>query len=95
VIFGRVVGTVVATTRSDQVAGGRYLLVQVANARGEPRTEYLVAVDAVGAGAGELVMVTQGPSARQTGSTDRKAVDALINGIVDLVDEQGKVVFRK
>jgi microcompartment protein CcmK/EutM len=95
VIFARVAGTVVAARRSDDLRGARHLLVELCSHRGEGRREYLVAVDAVGAGVGEVVMVTQGPSARQTRETDRKPVDALISGIVDLVDEGGAIVFKR
>lgn len=94
-IFAKVAGTVVATRRSDDLPGARHLLVELCSHRGEGRREYLVAVDSVGAGVGELVMVTQGPSARQTQATDRKPVDALISGIVDLVDEGGAIVWKK
>ena len=93
--FGMVVGTVVATRRSDEVEGARFLLVQGCTHRGEPRKDFIVALDGVGAGVGEMVMVTQGPSARHTQRTDRKPVDALISGIVDLVDEGGAIVYRK
>jgi microcompartment protein CcmK/EutM len=93
--FGLVVGTVVATQRSDGVDGARFLLVQGCTHRGERRKDFVVALDGVGAGVGEMVMVTQGPSARQTRRTDRKPVDALVSGIVDLVDEGGAVVYRK
>jgi len=95
VIFAKIAGTVVATRRSDDLPGARHLLVELCSHRGDGRGEYLVAVDSVGAGIGELVMVPQGPSARQPRETDRKPVDALISGIVDLVDERGAVVFRK
>ncbi len=94
-IFARVAGTVVATRRSDGVAGGKFLLVELCDQRGRGRKDYLVALDGVGAGVGEVVMVTQGPSARQMPLSDKKPVDALISGIVDLVDEGGEVVFRK
>jgi microcompartment protein CcmK/EutM len=94
-IFARVVGTVVATQRSDELPGAKYLLVEQVSHRGEPRRDYLVALDGVGAGVGELVMVAQGPSARQMAISDKKPVDALISGIVDLVDERGEIVYRK
>jgi microcompartment protein CcmK/EutM len=94
-IFAKVVGTVVATRRSDDLAGAKYLLVELAGPRGEPRHDYMVALDGVGAGVGELVIVAQGPSARQMPISDKKPVDALISGIVDLVDERGSVVYRK
>lgn len=94
-IFAKVAGTVVATRRSDDLAGAKYLLVELASPRGEGRRDYLVALDGVGAGVGELVIVAQGPSARQMPLSDRKPVDALISGIVDLVDERGSIVYRK
>jgi len=96
-IFGRVAGSVVATRRSDRVEGPKFLLVELTDCRGgSPGSrDFLVAVDGVGAGVGELVMVTQGPSARQTTRTDRQPVDALICGIIDLVEERGAVAFRK
>jgi microcompartment protein CcmK/EutM len=95
VIFARVAGTVVLTQRADTVPGARFLLVEACTPRLEGRGEYLVAVDVVGAGEGELVLLAQGPSARNTVLTDRRSVDAVICGIVDLVDENGEVVFRK
>jgi microcompartment protein CcmK/EutM len=94
-IFARVVGTVVATRRSDELPGAKYLLVELASPKGEGHRDYMVALDGVGAGVGELVIVAQGPSARQMAFSDRKPVDALISGIVDLVDERGSVVYRK
>jgi microcompartment protein CcmK/EutM len=94
-IFAQVVGTVVATRREDGIDGARYLLVEECSCRGEARSRYHVALDVVGAGAGELVMIAQGSSCRQTAVSDRKPIDALICGIVDLVDEQGKIVYRK
>ena len=94
-IFAEVVGTVVATHRADRISGPRYLLVEQCSHRGEPRGRYHVALDVVDAGVGELVMISQGSSCRQTEMSDSKPVDALICGIVDLVDERGRVAFRK
>ncbi len=93
--LARVMGTVVLTRRADTVPGARFLLVEACTPRLEARGEQLVAVDVVGAGEGELVMVAQGPSARNTALTDRRSVDAVICGIVDLVEQKGEVVFRK
>ena len=55
----------------------------------------MIALDIVGAGRGEIVLVSQGSSTRQTPGTIDKPVDALIVGIVDSVDENGTVVYRK
>jgi len=52
-------------------------------------------LDLVGAGLGEMVIIAQGSSARQTSLTFEKPIDAVIAGIVDLVEEDGTVVFRK
>lgn len=60
-------------------------------AKGNP----IVAVDAVGAGEGELVLIVQGSSARQTSRTTGNPVDAVIFAIVDTVEQSGKTVFRK
>jgi microcompartment protein CcmK/EutM len=94
-ILARVAGTVVATRRSDGVAGARFLLVELCSDGGVPRGEHLVAIDDVGAGPGELVMVSQGPSARQTTRTHQKAVDALVSGIVDEVEVGGRITYDK
>ena len=94
-IIGRVAGTVVSTRRSDSLVGARYLLVEPCALDGSPLGDVLVVVDFLGAGAGEAVLVSQGSSARQTSGTDKKPVDAVVIGIVDLVEERGAVVYRK
>jgi ethanolamine utilization protein EutN len=94
-IFAQVVGTVVATRREDGISGAKYLLVEECTHQGESRGRHHVALDVVDAGEGEMVMIAQGSSCRQTEVSERKPVDALICGIVDLVDEQGRIVYRK
>lgn len=94
-ILARVVGTVVATRRCDEIPGARYLLVRSTDTRGEPSGAWHVVLDPLGAGPGELVLLSQGSSARQTAVSAEKPVDALVAGIVDLVEERGHVVFRK
>lgn len=94
-IFAKVAGTVVSTKKSDTTAGTKYLLVQLCTHREKPKSEYVVALDLVGAGYGELVIISQGSSARQTERTFEKPIDAVVVGIVDLVEENGKVVYRK
>ncbi|MGB9879680.1 MAG: EutN/CcmL family microcompartment protein, partial [Anaerolineae bacterium] len=94
-ILGKVVGTVVASRKSDGVAGGKYFLVCPCDTRGNVKKDYLVALDLVGCGTGEVVLISQGSSARQAELTKQRAVDCVIVGIVDLVEEHGQVVFRK
>jgi len=94
-IFGKVIGTVVSTQKSDGVQGKRYLLVQLCHPTGDLINEFHVAIDLVGSGHGEMVLLSQGSSARQTQDTYQKAVDCVIMGIVDLVEEKGRLVYQK
>lgn len=93
--LARVCGNVVSTKRSDAVAGARYLLVAPADPVGDVLERAIVALDTVGAGLDELVLVSQGSSARQTQATDKKAIDAVIIGIVDVVEASGSVAYKK
>ncbi len=94
-IFAKIVGTVVGTKKNDNLVGTRYQLVRLCNYRAEEGSEYLVALDGVGAGVGEVVIISQGSSCRQTEVTKERPIDALIVGIVDLVETRGEIVFRK
>ena len=90
----RVVGTVVASERVDAISGAKFFVVREADTGGNADGTTLIALDAVQAGEGDLVMVAQGSSCRQIMDTRDKAVDALIVGIIDLVDEGGTLRYR-
>jgi microcompartment protein CcmK/EutM len=90
--MGRVVGSVVATRKDEKLEGLKLLLVRDLDVDLEPEKGYMVAVDAVGAGAGEVVLYATGSSARQTGLTDGRPVDAVIMAIVDEYDVGAGVV---
>lgn len=94
-IFARVTGTVVCTLKDEKLTGAKLLLTQPVDLAGSPKGNPLVAVDSVGAGEGELVLLVQGSSARQTSRTDGRPVDAVIFAIVDTVEQGGKRVFSK
>jgi len=94
-IFGKIMGTVVSTQIDEGIKGKKCLLVQTCNYKGEADNNYLVAVDLVGAGVEEIVIISQGSSARQTEITYQKPVDCVIVGIVDLVEKHDKIVFKK
>ncbi len=94
-ILGKVVGTIVSSTCNDGLKGSRYLLIDKTDQYGKKKSDYLVALDILGAGYDELVMVTDGSPSRETPMTAGKPIDALIVGIVDLIDENDKVVYRK
>ncbi len=94
-IFGRVIGNVVCTRKDEKLVGTKLLLVQPVDLEGQSKGNPLVAIDAVGSGEGELVLIVQGSSARQTRQTEGNPVDCTIFAVVDYVEKHGKVVFSK
>jgi microcompartment protein CcmK/EutM len=94
-IFARVTGNVVCTQKDEKLVGCKLLLVQPVDLAGAAKGNPIVAVDSVGAGEKELVLLVQGSSARQTSRTQGNPVDAVIFAIVDTVEQGGKVVFKK
>ncbi len=94
-ILGKISGKIVSTVRSNNLPELRYLIVQKCNQKTETLDEFLIALDPMSAGIGEVVIVSEGSSARQTEITNKKPVDAVIVGIVDIIEEHGDVVYRK
>jgi microcompartment protein CcmK/EutM len=91
--LAKVIGNVVATQKDPKLVGSKLLLIQPYVAKDRTLVasgSSIVAVDVLGAGAGECVLFTQGSSARLTPSTR----DAVIVGIVDTVEVEGKEVAR-
>lgn len=93
--IGYVIGTVIATMKDEKLRGRKLLLVQDADLQGKTRGEPFVAVDTVDAGTGELVVITEGSSARQTEFTLNLPVDAVIVAVIDSLQVSGKVTYRK
>lgn len=94
--IGKVIGTVVCTQKTESLQGVKFQLVQPLSAvefKNEGRP--IVAIDAIGAGPGEVVLMAAGSSARQTHVTQNTPCDAVIMAIVDTVEVDGKQVFRK
>ncbi len=91
--LAKVIGTVVSTQKNPKFQGMKLLLIQPYITREDelvPSGSSVVAVDSVGAGLGELVMFTQGSSARLTDITRDSPTDTVIVGIVDTVEIGGK-----
>jgi carbon dioxide concentrating mechanism protein CcmL len=88
-------GTVVATVRSDKVAGARWLLVEDCDSRGAGKGESVVGIDSVGANVGEVVFYVTGSSARMTDATKGKPSDATIIAIVDAIEKEGVLTYEK
>jgi microcompartment protein CcmK/EutM len=95
VLLGKVIGTVVASRKEEELVGLRFLLVKGCDADGKPTGAIVVAVDAVGAGVGEVVLYASGSSARQTKVTKDRPVDATVMAIVDEVEMDGTRRYRK
>jgi microcompartment protein CcmK/EutM len=81
--LARVIGCVVATVKNDSLEGRKLLVVQSLNARLEPQGAPLVALDAIGAGVGELVFWCRGKEASFPFHREDTPTDCTIVGIVD------------
>jgi microcompartment protein CcmK/EutM len=95
--LAKVIGNVVATQKDPKLQGSKLLLVQPYITREGALVasgSSIVAVDTLGAGNGECVLFTQGSSARLTPSTREAPIDAVIVGIVDTVEVEGKEVAK-
>ena len=80
---------------ADQTKGGRPVRWAVFLMLWQEKGGLLVAIDAVGAGEGEVVMLVGGSSSRQTNITENKPVDQSIVAIIDSVDLNGTRIFEK
>ncbi|MNI01591.1 Ethanolamine utilization protein EutN [compost metagenome] len=87
--LARVIGRVVATTKDASLSGSKLLIITRLNELLEPQGQTLIAVDTVGAGKGEMVIVTSGSASRFAGTLQSSVVDATIVGIVDTVETDG------
>lgn len=94
--FARVVGTTVATVKDQELVALKLLLCVASELDGSARdSDPFVAVDTVGAGAGEVVLVAEGSAARVSAATRAAPTDATIVGIVDSIESEGGVTYRK
>lgn len=94
-LIARVVGSAVSTIKVSELRGLKLLVLREATPADQLTGDPFVAVDGVGAGEGELVLVARGSAARQTRETADMPVDALIMAILDSLEVDGTVVFRK
>jgi microcompartment protein CcmK/EutM len=84
-LLARVIGNVVSTVKNDMLTGKKILILQPVDASGKDRGEKLLALDSVGAGAGETVYYCRGREASFPWYPDEVPADATIVGIVDHV----------
>ena len=81
--LGFVTGTVTATAKDAQLVGSKLLLTDIIDATGKVLTPAVIAIDTVGAGVGDRVMLVEGSAARLASSTSAVPVDASIIAVVD------------
>ena len=94
-LLGKVVGTLVASRKEPSLEGLKFLVLRQLDIDGKEVSGYRVAVDAVGAGPGEVVLYATGSSARLTKVTDKRPCDGVIMAIVDTLEVGGAVVYSK
>ena len=80
-IIGKVIGSVVATRKNEKLVGSKFMIIEAMAGTGD--TKPVVAVDNVGAGIGELVLVATGSAARIGCDQPSSPIDAAIVGIID------------
>jgi len=85
-ILGKVIGTVWSTKKDENLVGSKLLIVRQLSLDFKEKENFVVAVDSVGAGEGEIVLVATGSSARQTTITKNRPIDAVVMAIVDKLD---------
>ena len=91
----KVVGMAVATIKDRRLEGGKLLRVAEADPAGQAQGQPFVALDVVGAGPGELVVVVEGSSARTAAGDASRPVDAVIVGILDSLHHNGEETYHK
>ena len=102
--LARVTGNVVASQKDKVLNGQKLLVVEPLNVQYDQATQKpaslgntgraIVAIDVVGAGEGQLVLIVQGSSARMTEQTKNLPADAIIVGIVDSAEYAGKTFYQ-
>jgi microcompartment protein CcmK/EutM len=94
-LIARVIGTTVSTIKDEKLTGRKLLVVRQTDEHGMATGKPFVAIDTVDAGVGDLVLTCAGSSARQTTQTKDCPVDAVIMAVIDTLEVEGAITFRK
>ncbi len=97
-IIAKVIGKVVATVKDPGFDGKKLVLVQahvLKDGQLVPGQTMLVANDDLGAGEGEMVVLTQGSSARMTPSMKSTSTDAVVIALIDRIDANDQLIFKR
>jgi ethanolamine utilization protein EutN len=98
--LGKVIGSIVSTKKDESMRGRKLLMVRPMlvdpeePSKFKPGSNTIVAIDTLGAGEGELVMFSQGSSARQAEGLKQLPIDAAIVGLIDTVSIGGKKTYE-
>ena len=93
--MAEVIGTVVASRKEEVLEGLRFLVLKPIGTDLKGAGTPVVAVDAVGAGVGEVVLYASGSAARQTQLTQNRPVDAVCMAIIDQLEVGGELKYNK
>lgn len=93
--MGTVIGNVWATRKEDELRGLKFLFVQPELPDRTPAGDPFIAVDRIGAGFGDQVLVTRGSAAANMSNESNLPIDALIIGIIDSIDVERKEVNER
>jgi len=99
--IAKVTGSVVATQKVEEIVGSKLMVVEPYRLEAKQRKTLattgrtFVAIDTIGAGEGDFVLIVQGSSSRLTEQTKGMPIDALIIGIVDTVHVEDNCVFDR
>lgn len=85
--IGKVVGHVVSTKKEESLTGYKLMVIKVRNKQAKDSFTQMVAVDLVGAGIGEDVLISTGSSARAVSGQPNSPIDATIVGIIDTYED--------
>ncbi|MCI4443859.1 MAG: EutN/CcmL family microcompartment protein [Lentimicrobium sp.] len=95
-ILAKVVGTVVSTEKAEKIEGIKLLLLEkIDPVTLKGKNDFVVSMDSVGAGIGEIVFFVSGSSARFTSVTDGMPTDSAVIAIVDIIEKDGVYTYQK
>jgi ethanolamine utilization protein EutN len=95
-VLARVVGTVVSSHKAQKIEGIKFLLLEkIDPVTMKGKGDFVVSMDSVGAGEGEIVFYVSGSSARYTDVTEGRPSDSAIIAIVDYIEKDGAYTYRK
>lgn len=82
-LIGKVVGSIVSTRKNEKLTGNKLMLIELAENMGKNGRTQIIAIDNIGAGTGEFVLVATGSAARIGCDMENAPVDAAVVGIID------------